>query len=419
MTAPQSSRLALAFIFITMLVDTIGLGIIIPVFPQMIAQLRGYHAVTPRAMNEAAQWGGWLAFMFAGAQFLCAPLIGNLSDRFGRRPVLIASLLTLGLDYLAMGIAPTIGWLFLTRTISGVAGATYPTVNAYIADVTPPEKRAANFGLVGAAFSLGFIVGPLLGGFLGAYGARVPFFASAVLALANALFGLLVLRESLPPENRRTFEWKRANPVGALHAMRRFPMIVGLIAVVVLMRLAHDANPVIFTYYVMLKFHWDTKMVGYAMMFIGATLAAVYMVLLRIVIPKIGEANGVYLGLFGGAAAFAGYAFSTRGGMMFVWMAVFALFGFAGPALNGIMSRLVGPKEQGELQGALSCVGSLTSVAAPIILTQIFVYFTSAAAPVYFPGSAFFVASLCLLGAVLVFVRLRRQPAARAAHAAE
>jgi MFS transporter, DHA1 family, tetracycline resistance protein len=247
----------------------------------------------------------------------------------------------------------------------------------------------------------------------------VPFFASAALALANALFGLLVLRESLPPENRRTFEWKRANPVGALHAMRRFPMIVGLIAVVVLMRLAHDANPIIFTYYVMLKFHWDTKMVGYAMMFIGATLAAVYMVLLRIVIPKIGEANGVYLGLFGGAAAFAGYAFATRGGMMFVWMAVFALFGFAGPALNGIMSRLVGPTEQGELQGALSCVGSLTSVAAPIVLTQIFVYFTSAAAPVYFPGSAFFVASLCLLGAVLVFVRLRRQPAARAAHAAE
>ena len=412
----QTNRLALAFIFITMLVDTIGLGIIIPVFPQLIAELRGYHTITPQAMNEAARWGGWLAFIFAGAQFLCAPLIGNLSDRYGRKPVLILSLLTLGLDYLAMAISPTIMWLFITRTLSGISGAAYTTVNAYIADVTPPEKRAANFGLVGGAFSLGFIVGPLLGGLLGSYGARIPFFAAAGLALANSLFGLFVLRESLAKENRRTFEWKRANPVGALSAMRRFPMIVGLIAVVVLMRLAHDANPVIFTYYVMLKFHWDSKMVGYSLVFIGVALAFVYMFLIRVVNPRIGDTNSVYLGLLAGAAAFAGYAFATHGATMYLWMAVFALFGFASPALNGIMSRLVGPKEQGELQGALACAGSLATVVAPILLTQIFAYFTSATAPVYFPGAAFLAASISLILAALVFtgIRVQRQTAAAA-----
>ena len=413
MTAPQGSRLALAFIFTTMLIDTIGLGIIIPVFPKLLSELTG------EGMSRAAWWGGWLAFVFAGMQFLCAPLIGNLSDRFGRRPVLIASLLMLGLDYLVMGLAPTIAWIFVTRAISGIAGATYPTVSAYIADVTPPERRGVNFGLIGTAFSLGFIFGPLLGGLLGQFGPRIPFIASAALSLANALFGLLVLKESLAKENRREFEWRRANPVGALHAMRRFPLIVGLIAVIVLVRLAHDANPVIFTYYVMLKFHWSTAMVGYAMMWVGTTLALVYTFLIRIAMPKIGETNSVYLGLFGGALAFAGYAFATQGWMMFGWITVFALFGFAGPALNAIMSKLVGPKEQGELQGALACVGSLTSVVAPILLTQVFAYFTGSRAPVYFPGSSFFVASLCLVAAAAVFTRLRTQPAVAAAEPAE
>jgi DHA1 family tetracycline resistance protein-like MFS transporter len=419
-TVQQGSRLALAFIFITALLDSVGLGIIIPVLPQLIAELRGYHTITPAAMSEAARWGGWLAFVFAGMQFLCAPLIGNLSDRFGRRPVLIASLLALGLDYLVMGLAPTLAWIFVTRAISGIAGASYPTIGAYIADVTPPEKRGVNFGLIGAAFSLGFIVGPLAGGLLGQFGPRIPFFAAAGLSLANALFGLFVLKESLALANRRKFEWQRANPVGALHAMRRFPMILGLIAVIILTRLAHDANPVIFTYYVMLKFGWNSAMVGYAMMWIGATLALVYMVLIRVVMPKIGEPASVYVGLIGGAISFAGYAFATQGWQMFVWITVFALFGFAGPALNGIMSKLVGPTEQGELQGALACVGSLTSVAAPIILTQVFAFFTGPRAPVYFPGSAFFVGALSLLAAAAVFTRLRtRAPAAPAAAAAE
>jgi DHA1 family tetracycline resistance protein-like MFS transporter len=395
---PETNRLALAFIFITMLVDTIGLGIIIPVWPKLIAELAHEN------ITGAAWWGQWIGFVYAGMQFLCAPFIGNLSDRFGRRPVLIVSLLALSLDYTIMGFAPTLAWLFIGRFLSGIAGAAYPTVSAYVADVTPPEKRASGFGLIGAAFSVGFIVGPAMGGILGEFGPRMPFFAAAALAFANALFGLFVLKESLAKEHRRQFEWWRANPIGTLHAIRRFPLIVGLIAVIVLMRLAHDANPVLFTYYVMLKFHWSSAMVGYALAAVGATLAIVYMFLIRIVIPKIGETNSVYLGLFGGAVAFVGYAFASNTVTMFVFIAAFAVFGFAGPALNAIMSKLVGPKEQGELQGALACVGSLTSVAAPIILTQIFVTFSKP--PFQFPGAGFLAASVFLVAAALVFTRL-------------
>jgi DHA1 family tetracycline resistance protein-like MFS transporter len=412
--AAQSTRLALAFIFITAMLDSIGLGIIIPVWPKLIAE------VAHQNITGAAWWGQWIGFVYAGMQFLCAPLIGNLSDRFGRRPVLIASLLALSLDYTIMGFAPTLLWLFIGRFLSGIAGASYPTIGAYIADVTPPEKRASGFGVMGAAFSVGFILGPAMGGILGEYGARMPFFAAAALSFANALFGLFVLKESLAKENRRAFEWWRANPVGALHAMRRFPLIVGLIAVIVLMRLAHDANPVLFTYYVMLKFHWSTAMVGYAMATIGAALGVVYMFLIRIVIPKIGETNSVYLGLLGGALAFAGYAFAPNTAAMFVFVGAYAVFGFAGPALNAIMSRLVGPKEQGELQGALACVGSLTSVAAPVVLTQIFFWFTKPLTPMYFPGAGYLAASVFLVMAALVFTRLRAaRPVAMAPEPAE
>ena len=404
---PFASRYALAFIFITMLVDTIGLGIIIPVAPKIIAELSGYAANDPYAMSHAAQWGGWLFFVYALMQFLCAPLIGNLSDRFGRRPVLIASLLALGVDYVITGLAPTIAWLFIGRFLSGIAGASYTTVNAYIADITPPEKRAASFGLTGAAFSVGFILGPALGGTLGAYGSRVPFFVAAGLSLLNALFGMFVLRESLSVEHRRKFEAWRANPLGALQALRRFPGIFLLIAVMVLMRLAHDSNPAVFSYYVYAKFHWTPQMVGYSLMTVGALMAVVYGFLVRIAVPRIGETASVYLGLLCGAAGFAGYAFATRSWMMFAWMVPFALMGFVMPALSAIMSKLVGPREQGELQGALACVGSLTSIVAPPLLTNLFSYFSSGRAPVYFPGAAFLAASLCLILAALVFTRVR------------
>ncbi|HVZ68713.1 MAG TPA: TCR/Tet family MFS transporter [Rhizomicrobium sp.] len=403
---PQPSRHALIFIFITMLVDTIGLGIVIPVTPKLITEL------THQGMSEAARWGGWLFFVFALMQFLCAPLIGNLSDRFGRRPVLIASLAMLGVDYLITGLAPTIAWLFVGRLLSGIAGAAYPTANAYIADVSPPEKRAANFGLVGAAFGIGFVIGPAVGGLLGQFGARIPFYVSAGIAFSNALYGLIVLKESLPPERRRPFEVWRANPLGALIALRRFPMLMGMFGVTVLMRLGHDANPVVWTYYTMLKFHWSSAQVGYSLMAVGAMMALVFSFLTRIVIPRLGELRSAYLGITCGAIGFFGYAYATQGWMLYAWMSIWVLMALAGPSLNAIMSKEVGPTEQGELQGALASLGSLTSVAAPPILSNLFGYFTSEAAPVYFPGAAFFAAGVfMMLAALLLATAQRARPA--------
>lgn len=402
MTQQPASRHALIFIFISMLVDSIGLGIVLPVTPQLISEL------THQGMSDAARWGGWLFFVFALMQFLCAPLIGNLSDRFGRRPVLIASLAMLGVDYLITGLAPTIAWLFVGRFLSGIAGAAYSTANAYIADVSPPEKRAANFGVVSAAFGIGFVIGPAIGGLLGQYGPRVPFYVSAGIAFANALYGLIVLRESLPPERRRAFELWRANPLGALVALKRFPMLIGLFGVTVLMRLGHDANPVVWTYYTMLKFHWTSAQVGYSLMAVGAMLTLVFMFVTRIVIPRLGEMRSAYLGLICGAIGFFGYAFATQGWMLYGWMAVWVLMGLVGPSLNAIMSKEVGSSEQGELQGALASLGGLTSVAAPPILSNLFGYFTSNTAPIYFPGAAFFAAAVFTVLAALLLATTHR-----------
>jgi MFS transporter, DHA1 family, tetracycline resistance protein len=409
MSEPQSNRHALTFIFITMLVDTIGLGIILPVIPKLITELTG------QGMSEAARWGGWLFFIYALMQFLCAPAIGNLSDRFGRRPILIVSLAVLGVDYLITALAPTIFWLFIARLLSGIAGAAYPTANAYIADVSPPEKRAANFGLVGAAFGIGFVIGPAVGGVLGQHGARLPFYVSAVIAFCNALYGFFVLKESLPEASRRKFDFWRANPLGALIALRRFPAMLGLFGVVVLMRLAHDANPVIWTYYTMLKFNWTPAQVGYSLMVVGAMMAFVFSFLTRIIVPRIGENRSVFLGLACGTVGFMGYAFAAQGWQLYAWMAVWVLMALSGPSLNAIMSRQVGADEQGELQGALASLGSLTSVAAPPILSNLFGYFTGAEAPIYFPGAAFFAGSVFLALSALVFAWTRNRPRTAAA----
>ncbi len=398
----QASRHALIFIFISMLVDSIGLGIVLPVTPQLISEL------THQGMSDAARWGGWLFFVYALMQFLFSPLIGNLSDRFGRRPILIVSLVMLGVDYLITGVAPTIAWLFVGRLLSGIAGAAYTTANAYIADVSPPEKRAANFGVVSAAFGIGFVIGPAIGGLLGQYGARVPFYVSAGFAFANALYGLIVLKESLPPERRRAFELWRANPLGALIALKRFPMLIGMFGVVVLMRLGHDANPVVWTYYTMLKFHWTSEQVGYSLMAVGAMLTLVFTFATRIIIPRLGEMRSAYLGLMCGAVGFFGYAYATEGWMLYGWMAVWVFMGLVMPSLNAIMSKEVGASEQGELQGALASLGGLTSVAAPPILSNLFGYFTSSAAPIYFPGAAFFAAGVVTLMAALLLATAHR-----------
>jgi DHA1 family tetracycline resistance protein-like MFS transporter len=397
-TPSTTSRFALAFIFITMLVDTIGLGIIIPVTPAIIKQLTG------QELSGAASWGGLLMFAYALMQFLCAPAIGNLSDRFGRRPVLIVSLVALAVDYAITGLAPTIAWLFVGRILSGIAGAAYPTANAYIADVSPPEKRAANFGLTGAAFGIGFVLGPALGGVIGGHwGARAPFYVAAAIALANALFGLLVMKESLPPERRRTFEWWRANPIGSLKALQRFPMLLGLVGVTLLMQLAHDALPATWSYYTMLRFHWTPADVGYSLMAVGALTAFSFGVLPRLVVPRVGETNAVYIGLFFSGLGYAGYAFSSAPWMMYAWMVVWALGGIGGPALNAIMSKAVPANEQGELQGALGSANSVVSVVAPLLMTYLFAWFTSGHAFIYFAGASFLAAALFEFGALGLF----------------
>ena len=401
----RTSSHALLFIFITMLIDNIGLGIIIPVTPKLIQSLIG------GTLGQAAPYGGWLFDAYAAMQFLFAPLIGNLSDRFGRRPVLILALVALGIDYLISGLAPTIAWLFVGRFLSGAAGGSYSTANAYVADISPPEKRAANFGLIGAAFGVGFIVGPVIGGYFGQFGPRVPFLIAAGLAFANALYGFVVLKESLAKEDRRPFNLARANPVGALAALSRFPMLITLFGVFILLQFAHDTNPAVWTYYTMLKFNWTMLDVSYSLVAVGVLSILVSAVLTRYVVAWIGEAGAVYLGLCVGGIGFAGMGFASQGWMIYAWMPVFMFFALPGPALSALASQRVGADEQGELQGALASLGSLTSIAAMPAMSYLFAWFTSATAPVYFPGAPFLAAGFVLFAAAAVFARTRTAPA--------
>jgi DHA1 family tetracycline resistance protein-like MFS transporter len=405
----RAGRFALAFIFVTLLVDTIGLGLILPVSPGIIAGL------THQSLSGAARWGGWLFFVFALMQFVCSPLMGNLSDRFGRRPVLILSLLMLALDYCLTGLAPTIAWLFIGRALSGMAGATYPTANAYIADITPPEKRAANFGLVGAAFGLGFILGPAIGGLLGEHwGLRAPFFAAATLAFANAMFGLMVLKESLPKSRRRAFEWWRANPLGALMALKRYPALLALFGVFALMRLAHDSLPSTWTYYTMLKFGWGPGDVALSLVAVGILTALSFGVLPRVLVPRLGETRSAMLGLGLNAIGYSGFAFATVPLALYGWLVIFAVGGMAQPALNAIISHLAPADEQGELQGAIASINGLTSVISPVVMTSLFAWFTGPHAPTHFPGAAFFAAGLIELAALMLFAGAHARKASKA-----
>lgn len=391
---PLSTRRgpALVFIFITLLIDVTGLGIIIPVFPKLIEQL------IKGNLSEAASYGGWLTFSYALMQFIFSPILGGLSDRFGRRPVLLFSLFGFGIDYVLQGFAPTIGWLFVGRLLAGVTGASFTTANAYIADISTPEKRAQNFGLVGAAFGVGFILGPAMGGYLGQYGPRVPFFVAAGLTMINFIYGFFILPESLAPENRRPFDWRRANPVGSLKNLGRYPVILGLVASLVLIYIAGFAVQGTWTFYTMEKFKWDEKTVGWSLATIGLAFAIVQGGLSRIIIPRLGQQRSVYVGLLFSALGFALFAFASQSWMMFAFMGIYALGGIAGPSVQGIISGQVPANEQGEVQGALTSLTSSTSIIGPLIMTNLFSYFTATNAPVYFPGAPY------LLGAALTLV---------------
>mgnify|MGYP000953419983 FL=1 len=361
---------AVTFIFITLLLDTIGFGLIMPVLPSLIMQLTG------EPLDQAARYGDWLGFVFAGVQFFCAPLLGNLSDRFGRRPVLLFSLLALGLDYVLMGFAPRIEWLFVGRFIAGVAGASFGPAYAYIADISPPERRAQNFGLVGAAFGVGFIAGPAIGGLLGSFGPRVPFFAAACFSLLNVTFGYFALPESLPRESRRPFDWSRAHPLGTLRQMRRYPAVLRLAAAAFLWQLGHQVLPSVWSFYTMEKFGWTTRMVGASLAASGVVMAISQGMLTRVLIPKLGgERRSALVGLLSGAAVYLWYAFAAEGWMVFAGIAFWAFAALAWPSLNALMSQRIPPTAQGELQGGLASVSSLASIIGPPVLTQVFARF--------------------------------------------
>lgn len=389
---------ALTFIFITMLIDVTGLGIIIPVMPKLIMELSG------ESLSSAARYGGWMIFSYASMQFIFSPILGGLSDQYGRRPVLLFSLLGFGIDYILLGFAPTLAWLFVGRIIAGITGASFTTAGAYIADVSPPEKRAQNFGLIGAAFGLGFIMGPVLGGFLGEYGARVPFFVSAGLTLINWLYGYFVLPESLLPENRRPFEWSRSNPINSLLNLRRYPIVLGLVFPNVLIMIAGFSTQSTWTFYCMDKFGWTEKMVGLSLGFVGVMAALVQGGLTRAVIPKLGNYRSISVGLILYCIGFVLYALANQGWMMFAVTALASLGGIAMPALQGVMSNQVPMNEQGELRGALTSVMSLTSVVGPLIMTQLFGYFTSAAAPIQLPAAPFWLAAVLIFFSWLLIV---------------
>ncbi|OIR00714.1 tetracycline resistance protein, class C [mine drainage metagenome] len=395
---------ALGFIFITLLIDVTGFGIIIPVLPKLISELINGN------LSDASRYGGWLMFAYAIMQFICAPVLGNLSDKYGRRPVLLFSLFGFGLDYILQGFAPNIGWLFIGRIIAGITGGSFTTAAAYIADVSTPEKRAQNFGMIGAAFGIGFIIGPVLGGLLGHYGFRVPFFAAAALALLNWLYGYFVLPESLSKEHRREFDWKRANPLGSLLHLKKYPVVSGLVASITFLYIAAHAVQSTWTYYTMSKFGWDERLVGYSLGFVGLTVGIVQGGLIRIIIPKLGNHKSVYIGLGLYAIGFTLFAFASQTWMMFVFMIPYSLGGIAGPSLQAIISKHVPPNEQGELQGALTSLMSATSIVGPLLMTNLFSYFTSEKAPVHFPGAAMlFGAMLTVISTVSAYKTLRHE----------
>ncbi len=390
----KNRNASLTFIFITVLVDVIGMGIIIPVIPTLIENLTG------NGLSEAARYGGWLIFSFAIMQFLFSPILGGLSDRFGRRPVLLIGLLGLGLDYIFHAYAPTLAWLFVGRIIAGICGASFTTATAYMADVSEPSKRAQNFGLIGAAFGMGFIIGPMIGGIASQWGTRVPFLVAAALSLLNFLYGYFILPESLKPENRRAFDWKRANPIGSLLQLRKYPVISGLVASLVLIYLAAHSVQSNWAFYTMFKFKWTEAMVGYSLGFVGVMIALVQGGLIRIAIPKLGQKNAVYVGLFLYFVGLTLFAFAAKGWMMYAFLVPYCLGGIAGPALQGIISSQIPDNEQGELQGGLTGLMSVTAIIGPLMMNNLFAYCTGDNTPFYFPGAPF------VLGAILMLISL-------------
>jgi len=393
---------AIGFIFITLLIDVTGIGLIIPVVPGLIEQL--IHGT----VSDASRYSGWLAFAYASMQFLFAPLLGNLSDKYGRRPVLLLSLLGLGIDYIFLALAPSIAWLFVGRIIAGFAGASFTTATAYIADISTPANRAQNFGMVGAAFGVGFILGPVIGGLLGEFGVRVPFMVAAVLSLINCLYGYFVLPESLGIENRRTFDLKRANPISSLKRLQKYPAVGGLIISFFLVYLGANAVQSTWSFFGIKQFGWTPRMIGISLGLVGLLVGLVQGGLIRIVNPWLGNKKSVYIGLALYAIGLLLFSVATQSWMMFLFLIPYCLGGICGPALQSIITTQVPANEQGELQGGLTSVMSITNIIGPVLMTGLFSYFTKPAAPVHFAGIAFCLGGIFMAISLLFAYRTLR-----------
>jgi len=399
----NKKQAAIGFIFITMLIDITGWGIIIPVIPKLIQEL--IHG----DLSDAAKYGGWLTFAYAITQFVFAPLIGNLSDQYGRRPIILISLFGFSLDYLLLSFAPTITWLFVGRILAGITGASITTASAYIADVSTPENRAKNFGMIGAAFGLGFIIGPVIGGLLGQYGARVPFYAAGVLCMVNFIYGYFILPESLSKENRRKFDWKRANPVGSLLNLRKYPSILGLMSAVFLLYVASHAVQSNWSYFTMYQFHWDEKMVGISLGIIGLLVGIVQGGLIRWINPKLGNEKSIFFGIALYAIGMFLFAFATQSWMMFVFLIPYCLGGIAGPAMQSVISGAVSPTEQGEIQGTMTSLMSASAIIGPPLMSMLFYYFTHDDAPIQFAGAPFILGGiLMIISAVIAYFSFKK-----------
>ena len=387
----------MAFILLTIFIDILGIGIVVPVLPNLIKAFAG------GATTDAAWYVGVIGGTYSLMQFLCAPIVGALSDRFGRRPVLIASLLGLSVDFLIQGLAPNIGWVFFGRVLAGIMGASITTANAYIADVSTPENRARNFGLVGVMFGLGFICGPALGGLLGSVNLRLPFFAASALALLNAIYGYFVLPESLPPEKRSSFRWSKANPIGSLANLQKYPIVAGLSLAFACMSLAQRGLENVWVLYTGYRYGWDEGVNGWALALVGFMAALVQGGLVRPTIRALGERRTVLFGLSISIFAFIGYGLATQAWMIPCIIIFGAFGGVTGPAIQSIVAASVDPSDQGKTQGALASLTSLTNIMAPLFFTAgLFGYFTSDAALFSLPGAPFLVGAALLSLALLI-----------------
>ncbi|MCK0096508.1 TCR/Tet family MFS transporter [Yoonia sp. F2084L] len=403
----MNKRLAVTFILISVMLDSMGIGLIMPVMPDLIQEVEG------QGISAAAVWGGILATTFAAMQFLFGPTVGNLSDRYGRRPILIISLVIMAMVYVLMALAQSIELLIIGRIIGGITAATAATSAAYMADISKPEDKAANFGLIGAAFGAGFVLGPMFGGLLAEYGTRAPFWAAAFLAAANAIFGYFVLPETVTDRIRRPFEWRRANPLGAFKNIGDLPGLKRLLLVTFVYTIAFFVFPGVWAYFGAERFGWGPGMIGLSLGLFGIGIAVVQGVLIRPILRRIGERNAVILGLSMDVIAFVALAFVTNGWVALALTPLTALGSMAGPALQGIMSRSASDDQQGELQGTVTSINAVATIIAPLMVTQTFWYFTKDTAPFYLPGAPFLLSAVLTIGCIIVFMQTPRPKRAR------